>query len=210
VTDWTTVASLGTAAGTLVLAAATFSSVRSSNRTARVAEASLLAEVRPLLIPSRHDDPPLKVDFADNHWVYVDGGAGAIEVTDDAVYLAMSLRNAGTGLAVLHGWRVDPAEFPGPTDRPAVETFRRLTRDIYLPVGDNYFWQGTIREAGDPDRDLLQRRLKGHERIAVDLLYGDQHGGQRMVSRFGLTPGMDSTFLVSLLRQWNVDRPDPR
>jgi hypothetical protein len=209
-TDWTTVASLGTAAGTLVLAAATFSAVRSSNRTARVAETSLLAQVRPLLMPSRQDDPPLKVDFADNHWVYVGGASGALEITDDAIYLAMSLRNAGTGLAVLHGWRLEPSDFPGPAERPDLDDFRRLTRDIYIPVNDIYFWQGAIREATDPDRVLLQERLESHERIAVDLLYGDQHGGQRIVSRFGLTLGKEGTYLVSLLRQWNVDRPDPR
>ena len=40
--DWATVASLATALGTLVLAVATFSAVRSGNRTARAAELSLL------------------------------------------------------------------------------------------------------------------------------------------------------------------------
>jgi len=41
VTDWATIASVGTAAGTLVLAGATYSAVRSSNRSARIAERSL-------------------------------------------------------------------------------------------------------------------------------------------------------------------------
>jgi hypothetical protein len=41
--DWVTISSLATAGGTLVLAVATFSSVRSANRSARVAERSLLA-----------------------------------------------------------------------------------------------------------------------------------------------------------------------
>ena len=36
--DWVTISSLATAAGTLVLAVATFASGRSANRTARVAE----------------------------------------------------------------------------------------------------------------------------------------------------------------------------
>ena len=40
-TDWATISSLATAGGTLVLAVATFASVRSSNRTARLAELSL-------------------------------------------------------------------------------------------------------------------------------------------------------------------------
>ena len=55
--DWTTVSSLATGAGTLVLAVATFASVRSANRAARVAERSLLTGLRPLLVSSRLQDP---------------------------------------------------------------------------------------------------------------------------------------------------------
>jgi hypothetical protein len=51
--NWAIGSSLATAAGTLVLAAATFVAVRSSNRTARVTEWALLAGIRPVLIPSR-------------------------------------------------------------------------------------------------------------------------------------------------------------
>src|SRR5690242_12441558 len=105
--DWATISSLATAGGTLVLAVATFASVRSGHRAARVAEESLLTSVRPILMPSRMEDPQLKVGFIDNHWVRVDGGRGTIEVTEDAVYMTMSLRNAGTGVAVLHGWRLE-------------------------------------------------------------------------------------------------------
>ncbi len=49
--DWVTISSLATAGGTLVLAVATFSSVRSANRSARTAERSLLAGVRPIRRP---------------------------------------------------------------------------------------------------------------------------------------------------------------
>lgn len=59
-TDWSTIASLATAGGTLVLAVATFASIRSANRSvrtsersARIAEQSLLAGQRPLLVNSR-------------------------------------------------------------------------------------------------------------------------------------------------------------
>jgi hypothetical protein len=67
VADWQTISSLATAGGTLVLAVATFSAVRSSNRSARVAERSLLAGIRPLLLPSRFDDPTHKVLWHDRH-----------------------------------------------------------------------------------------------------------------------------------------------
>ena len=104
-----TISSLATAGGTLVLAAATFASVRSANRAARVAEQSLLAGLRPLLIPSRPEDVPQKVSFADDHYVLSPGGGGIAEATDSAIYLTISVRNVGSGIAVLHGWRYEPA-----------------------------------------------------------------------------------------------------
>src|SRR5438132_10438433 len=48
--SWPTAASLATAAGTLVLALATFASVRSSNRSARIAELALQAQRRPVVV----------------------------------------------------------------------------------------------------------------------------------------------------------------
>ncbi len=44
-TDWVTISSLATAGGTLVLAVATFSSVKSADRSARVPEQSVLLAV---------------------------------------------------------------------------------------------------------------------------------------------------------------------
>ena len=70
-TAWTTIAELGTAAGTLVLAVATFASVRSANRAARAAELAVMESLRPLVLASRLEDPPEKVGFADDHWVKV-------------------------------------------------------------------------------------------------------------------------------------------
>src|SRR5438477_8087178 len=86
--DWVTISSLATAGGTLVLAGATFASVRSANRASRVAERSLLAGLRPLLMPSRLEDPPQKIGFVDGKWLHVPGSCGAAETSDEAVYLA--------------------------------------------------------------------------------------------------------------------------
>lgn len=51
----------GTSLGTLVLAAVTVGAVRSANRAARVAERSLLAGLRPVLLTSTLDDRVEKV-----------------------------------------------------------------------------------------------------------------------------------------------------
>ena len=94
-TDWVTISALATALGTLVLALATFASVRSANRAARVAERTLLAGLRPLLVPSRLDDPAQKVFFADQRYVRVEGGRAGFEIDEDAILMVISVRNAG-------------------------------------------------------------------------------------------------------------------
>jgi len=61
--NWATVADPATALGTLVLAVATFSAVKSANLTARVAQRSLLVGLRPVLMTSRQDDSAQRVNF---------------------------------------------------------------------------------------------------------------------------------------------------
>src|SRR5580700_11544721 len=129
--DWVTVSSLATAAGTLVLAGATFSAVRSSNRSARVAEVALQEQRRPLLAPSRLEDPKQKIMFLEGNWVSASGGHGVVEHADGIVYLAISLRNVGSGIAVCQGWTVRPGAGTTaslPVHAP-VEDFRLQSRD---------------------------------------------------------------------------------
>jgi hypothetical protein len=210
--DWATVSALATAAGTLVLAVATFASVRSANRSARVAELTLLAGLRPVLVPSRPEHPSERVTFADQYAVEIGGGQASAEVVDGVVYLTMALHNVGSGIGVLHGWTIDPNRLPGDGDHAAPEDFRMLSRDLYIPAGYFGFWQGAMREPDDPDRDVVRRAIESREPLIIDLLYGDQEGGQRMISRFRLLSTGDgpTDWLPTVARHWNVDRPDPR
>ena len=208
--DWVTISAFATAGGTLVLAGATFASVRSANRAARVAEQSLLANLRPLLVPSRLQDTPQKVGFVDDVWLTVPGGGAAAKVTDEAIYLAFSIRNVGSGIAVLHGWRFHPELLGGRSERPDPDSFTRLTRDLYVSPGDEGFWQGSFRDPSAPEFVVAKEALDARQRVTVDLLYGDAEGGQRAVSRFSITPREDSAWLAVLARHWNVDRADPR
>ena len=208
--DWVTISSLATAGGTLVLAGATFASVRSANRTARAAERSMLAGMRPLLMPSHLEDPPQKIGFVDK-WFSAPGGGGIAEVTETVVYLAFGVRNAGTGIAVLHGWylNTDPS-FGSDASHAPLDQFRSLTRDLYIAVNDVGFWQGVFRDPGTPEFVAARNAVNARERLVVDVLYGDYEGGQRVVSRFSMTPGKDDGWLISAARHWNIDRPDPR
>ncbi len=214
--DWVTLSALATAFGTLVLAVATFASVRSGNRAARNAERALLQGLRPLLFPSRLSDEPLKVSYVDRHWVRVPGGQGVVEVTPDAIYLALSLRNVGSGLAVLHGWVVEPRQITS-QDRAGhapLDRFRRLTRDLFVPPGDIFFWQGALRDPTEPVYGEVAQAVREESALTIELLYGDEEGGQRTVTRYALLPhrGEDGSlvWLASVGRHWNIDRADPR
>jgi hypothetical protein len=216
VADWVTISSLASAGGTLVLAGVTVASVRSANRAARVAEQSLLAGQRPLLVPSRTDDPAVKVGFQDDVWFVVPGGQGAASATDAAVYFVIAVRNVGTGIAVLHGWHVYPDYQLGP-DIEIVPTpladFTMLTRDIYVAPDDVGFWQGSFRDPGSDGYRAARRAIEAGQRIGVDILYGDFEGGQRVISRFMLTSRETDDGLrwyAGVGRHWNVDRPEPR
>jgi hypothetical protein len=208
--DWPTIASLATAAGTLVLAVATFASVRSANRAARVAERSLLAGLRPLLVPARLQDPPQKVMWQDQHFVHLDGGRATAESVDGTLYLAAAVRNAGSGLAVLWGWYPYAGFRPGSEDHAPPEEFRRLTRDLYIAPSDTGFWQGAVRQYEDPFHEPLQAAIEQRDRLTIDVLYGDQEGGQRIITRFALSPLPDGGYLLATGRHWNLDRADPR
>ena len=159
--DWATIAEVGTAVGTLVLAAATFGATRSANRAARVAERAFEARLRPVLVPSRLEDPAEKILWGDQHWTRLPGGRAAIEIGEDVVYLTMSLRNVGSGMAVIHGWRAEPSpgyplevqpellQHPELQEHPDLDDFRPQGRDLYVPPGDSSFWQGAFRNRED-------------------------------------------------------------
>jgi hypothetical protein len=207
--DWVTISALGTAGGTLVLAMATFASVRSSNRSARVAERSLLLGLRPVLVPSRPEDPPERVTFVDRGFV-VNGGSAHVEEVDGSYYLAIPLRNVGAGLAVLHGWHLTPRRAYARDQHPDAEDFRLLQRDLYVAAGDTGYWQGAVRNADDQFHAGLAEAVAEPSPIVVDVLYGDHEGGQRTISRFGLSPGEDVEWSCNVLRHWRLDGLDPR
>jgi hypothetical protein len=207
--DWVTISALATASGTLVLAGATYASVRSANRAARVAEQTLLTGLRPLLVPSRLEDPMQKVSFADEKVLRVEGGRATFEVDPESILMAISIRNAGAGAALLHGWRFYPERiFDG--ERPPLDSFTRLTRDIYVPARDLGFWQGTFRDPAAPEFAVAKAAIEAGHPLTVDVLYGDHEGGQRTITRFGLLPHSDGIWFAAAGRYWNVDRHDPR
>lgn len=221
--DWTTISSLATAGGTLVLAVATFSSVRSANKAARVAERAFQVGLRPVLMPSRLEDPAEKMRWLEGRWAKVPGGRGYIEEEDGTIFLAMALRNVGSGIAVLQGWLTEAGRPPSlEHGRPDPEGFRRQARDLYIPPGGLGFWQGGLRDHDvdvatprpvneDEDYRAVHDAIAAGDMLTITLLYSDHEGGQRAMSQFLLTPTSGSPeWMNSVIRHWNLDRADPR
>jgi hypothetical protein len=53
--------------------------------------------------------------------------------------------------------------------------------------------------------------VKSRGRLGIDLLYTDLEGGQRTISRFGMIAREnDDSWVTTVSRHWNLDRPDPR
>jgi hypothetical protein len=210
VADWATISSVGTAAGTLVLAVATYSAVRSSNRSARIAERTLMLGLRPVLIASRADDPPEKVRWGDGHAAAVPGGRASLEVESGVVYMAIALRNVGAGLAVLQGWHVQVGRAAASEPHPEVEAFRRQQRDLYIPASGTGFWQAALRDPADELTRQVSAAVAAREDVTAHLLYGDHEGGQLTISLFGLRPLDGEGWAAEIARHWTLDVPDPR
>jgi hypothetical protein len=208
--DLATGAELGTAGGTLILAIATFASIRSGRRAARISERALLAGLRPMLFPTRLGDPSEKVGFADGHYVMVEGGRASVELTDDAIYLATTVRNVGTGLGVLDRWALREQLDVGGFQPSPMSEFRRLTRDLYVPPNDFSFWQGALRDPSDPVFARTREAIQQRRRLNLELLYGDMEGGQRTISLFTFSPMDNGSWLTTLSRHFYLDREDPR
>ena len=137
---------------------------------------------------------------------------------NDVIYLAIPLRNVGSGIAALHGYHLEPeaaqrvAQDPlGPARHrrgdhaPDESAFFEQQRDLYVPSADGGFWQAALR---DPDADLFAAMSEAIEtagRITVDLLYRDHEGSQPTITRFVLLPDEDERWRCDVTRHWNLE-----
>jgi hypothetical protein len=217
VIDWQTISSVTSAGCTVLLAGVTLLTVRSAERSARSAERSLQHGIKPVLIASHLDDRVERIAWGDDHWIKLGGGKAYVDVVGDVIYLAMSLRNVGPGLAVLHSWLPQPRHgdvWPrteGVLRRPEVADFRAHTRMIYVPAGDLALWQGALRDPSEPLHKELRTLIADRERFDIDVIYSDHEGGQCSIGRFAVTPrevisshdpSDNATWTVAMVRHW--------
>jgi hypothetical protein len=214
-TEW---AEWGTSIGTLVLAVATFASVRSANRSARIAEQALLVGTRPLLVGGRPDEAGATVQYADGRRLAVPSGDQAlVSDQDGVVYLALLVRNAGAGFAVIEGYRLqaesadEVAGDPAGAARhrrgdpsPAADEFHVQQRDIFVAPGDSGIWQAALRDPAGALEARTRAALATRGRLTVDVLYADQQGDQRSATRFVLLARDDGGWSCDVARHWRL------
>jgi hypothetical protein len=167
-----------------------------------------MAGLRPLLVPSLAGDPVHKALWADRHVARVEGGRAVVEVEGGVIYLALGLRNVGSGIALIQGW-LAATHLAADGARPAPEEFRQQGIDLYVPAGGTGFWESALRDASDPVRPAVERAVANREPFRIDLLYGDQLGAQRVITRFIVVPA-ENYWYGQASHHWHLDRPDPR
>ena len=144
--DWRTISALATAGGTLVLAGATFAAVRSAHQSARVTERALLASIRPVLVPSRLQDPPEKVGGLAvlDRWDFLADNISESPHRDPGDFrrLTRDLYIPGGDLGFWQGALRDPDESTFAVVRDAVDAHRRVAIDLLY--GDHEGGQRTI------------------------------------------------------------------
>ena len=211
-TDW---AAWGTSVGTLVLAGATFAAVRSSNRSARIAERSLLAGLRPVLTTPRRGDPAVEVQFTDGRVFETGWGDALLRCENGVIYLALQLRNGGAGVAHLVGYRLEPEPAQRVTldprglarhrrgdPAPDPTQFTEQQRDLYIAAGELGYWQAALRDTTTDLYTSMSEAITSRGRVTVDLLYGDIEDGQPTVTRFVLLPSERDKWRSDVTHHW--------
>jgi hypothetical protein len=183
--DWSVAANLATAAGTLVLAVATFLSIRTAIRSNRTADRALQQGLRPILLPSLFTDPVQKIHYVDEHWLQVPGGRATLEITPTVAYLGLSVRDIGTGPAVIDAWDILASSRE---DRRPVGDYHPLTRDLYVAAGACGYVQIAARDPTAPEYQALAGAERDHQPFAVDVLYSDIDETQHHIIRIALNP----------------------
>ena len=162
---------------------------------------------------SRLQDPMQKIRWMDNHWAHLDGGQGSAELVDGSIYLAISVRNVGSGLAVPIGWSVSSR---------AGRCRGAARRSQLVSDAD----PGSLHRA--QRRRLLACRHPGDRRPRLRMVDQVTEGARTLHDRTALwgprgrpahdqpirddpaAVGDETRWYPSVARHWNLDRPDPR
>lgn len=112
--------------------------------------------------------------------------------------------------SVLQGWVTRAGLQTSRVDHVPEKDFRRLTRDLYIAAGEVGLCQGALRDPADDAHIPIADAAEQRQTITIELLYTDQVGGQRSISRFHLAPVGEDTWLASVGRHWYLDQEGPR
>ena len=187
-----------------MLAIATFASIRSANRSARIAEAAFRANLRPVLVTSRLDDPDPE-DPLDGQPLGAAGGRPGHRRARRRQHLYGDFapqRRAGARGARSGGpsARVDEARHGPAPDNPTSSGGRRGTSTSPRTTSGS----GRRRSGSPTDPDyawLCARTSRQRSRSPSNCSTATHEGGQRTITRFGMIP-----YQIDGRREWYPQR----
>jgi hypothetical protein len=155
----------------------------------------------------RPEDRTERVDFAaggGSRSFELPGGTALVVEEGGVSLFAISLRNVGTGAALIEGWYMRRGFLTADVPHSDPDQFQSQRRDLYISPGDTGFWQGAIRDPSDPFHEVVRAAIAEDDWLVAELLYSDQEGGRRFVSRFSLRREDDHWYPVAG-RHWTLD-----
>ena len=121
----------------------------------------------------------------------------------------MSLRNVGSGVAVLQAWGIDvPPSIEEQAPLDDLDRLRRQLRDLYISANDVGFWQAALRDADDPLYEGIRSAIQERRTFLIDVMYTNDEGDQRALTRFVVAPTHDDGTQPAVLgRTPHLSRP---
>ena len=114
--------------------------------------------------PSKLDDPPQKIGFVDDKWFLAEAAGPSRRSDESAIYLAIPLRNVGSGIAVLHGWTFFTTERVGTTPEHRDPSELTASARPLHPGGGRGLLARRFR---DPEAPSSQRPARGSSDLGL-------------------------------------------
>jgi len=177
---------------TTLLAIVTFALVCATYLMAQTAKRQFGRQLLPILIPSRIRDPIRKVYFSNNTWQMLYGDQVLVDSVD-TLYVAIPLRNIGSGTAVVRGLSipdVGPDDDALPRRRPSLKNLIAAKTDLLLGPGDiSHLSIDSEAQTADRQRHALQTQVERIDRdsgVYLDILHCDHVRRQHNITRIEL------------------------
>jgi hypothetical protein len=193
-------------AATIALAGTTMLVAVPAAWSALLSARQMKRNLLPIITPARPDGSKRVARFTPAKHVVLENADSFSQEDGERVYLAVCVRNIGSGVAVVRGVdanSTDEVKELAPDGIPALRGLVRSERSLYLgPTEAAYLtmWATSSSSAGF---DVVRRTVPAKGDLLLDLVYCDHAGRQLTVSRIELRWASDANrYVARLVKYW--------